>query len=311
MEGDDPGHRCVCCDPEKKTSPGYLIGMVSVILFLFVVFEAMIMVPQYEQSKNDKWMRKVWWFELVVFHTILLMFALCYFLSSATDAGSPGPEWTSASHANRYTRILKSSKASKRRCANQQSKFYGYYKPDRTHFCKQTNKLVLRMDHYCPWLDNTVGYWNYKYFFLTLFYGQWLTVAYCVFTFPTFLHATKSLDNLKVDFITMIAWFISAMLGGLLTWFFFFHCRLLANGYTTIEHCEKKRSQYDEDKREHYRTSPWDDGLINNIKESLGPQPLLWLLPTYAGWTRKGDKYYPDHCNLNHVLIKKGGAKVF
>lgn len=37
-------------------------------------------------------------------------------------------------------------------------------KPPRAHFDSVTKALVLNMDHYCPWMFNTIGYFNYRYF---------------------------------------------------------------------------------------------------------------------------------------------------
>eukprot|EP00584_Thalassiosira_punctigera_P002192 CAMPEP_0172533416 /NCGR_PEP_ID=MMETSP1067-20121228/6132_1 /TAXON_ID=265564 ORGANISM="Thalassiosira punctigera, Strain Tpunct2005C2" /NCGR_SAMPLE_ID=MMETSP1067 /ASSEMBLY_ACC=CAM_ASM_000444 /LENGTH=543 /DNA_ID=CAMNT_0013318061 /DNA_START=310 /DNA_END=1939 /DNA_ORIENTATION=+ len=61
-------------------------------------------------------------------------------------------------------------------------------KPPRSHYDHVTKSLVLNMDHYCPWMFNCVGYFNYRYFFnflwfvtVALFYGT----AIC---FPAFMN---------------------------------------------------------------------------------------------------------------------------
>jgi palmitoyltransferase len=47
-------------------------------------------------------------------------------------------------------------------------------KPPRSHYDHVTKSLVLNMDHYCPWMFNVVGYFNYRYFFNFL---VWVTAA--------------------------------------------------------------------------------------------------------------------------------------
>lgn len=43
-------------------------------------------------------------------------------------------------------------------------------KPPRAHHDSVSGKCVLHMDHYCPWMSNCIGFENYRYFVLFLFY---------------------------------------------------------------------------------------------------------------------------------------------
>ncbi|CAI0410988.1 unnamed protein product [Linum tenue] len=45
------------------------------------------------------------------------------------------------------------------------------YKPPRAHHCRVCRVCVLRMDHHCLWINNCVGYWNYKAFIVLVFYA--------------------------------------------------------------------------------------------------------------------------------------------
>jgi hypothetical protein len=59
----------------------------------------------------------------------------------------------------------------------------GLYRPPRSHYCSVTGRVVLNMDHFCPWVINTVGFYNRKFFVLFLIY----TAASCCWVVLTSL----------------------------------------------------------------------------------------------------------------------------
>jgi len=46
----------------------------------------------------------------------------------------------------------------------------GVIKPPTAHWCSEAQRVVVRMDHYCPWVNNVVGMFTQKYFLLFLLY---------------------------------------------------------------------------------------------------------------------------------------------
>ena len=60
-------------------------------------------------------------------------------------------------------------------------------KPPRSHYDHVTKSLVLNMDHYCPWMFNVVGYFNYRYFMNFLIYVAIGMTYGAVITFQPFM----------------------------------------------------------------------------------------------------------------------------
>lgn len=60
-------------------------------------------------------------------------------------------------------------------------------KPPRSHYDHVTKGLILNMDHYCPWMFNCIGYFNYRYFFNFLWFVT-IALSYgAVIIFPAFM----------------------------------------------------------------------------------------------------------------------------
>jgi len=164
------------------------------------------------------------------------------------------------------------------------------FKPIRTHHCRRCKKCTLKMDHHCMWITNCVGYYNHKFFFLTLlssFLGCLfiivLSVLRCIL--DTQWHLDIDHPIALVDFCIFILSSIGAIIqawsiGGM----FFFHCYLISRNMTHIEHncCRGKGPCH------------FNRGFCRNIRDVLGNNFLLWLVPIHSkpkGW--EGDEYEP------------------
>lgn len=116
----------------------------------------------------------------------------------------------------------------------------GALKPDRAHYDSMTKELVLKMDHYCPWVANCIGYSNYKFFVLFLFYA----ISYCLFiigtTIAPFIQVWSGNDvegykesGFRLQLI--LVFLVASVFSVSLVFLFGLHFYLISKNRTTIE----------------------------------------------------------------------------
>ncbi|KAM1069131.1 hypothetical protein EV1_001006 [Malus domestica] len=163
------------------------------------------------------------------------------------------------------------------------------FKPPRAHHCRVCRRCVLRMDHHCLWINNCVGYWNYKAFFMLVFYATlgclYSTVIIIKCGSQKDLEFSGSVSH-KVFYVVsgLVMASLSLMLGTLLGWHFY----LITQNMTTIEYYEGIRAAWLVKKSGQSYRHPYNLSIYTNITSVLGPNVLKWLCPTSVGHLKDG-----------------------
>uniref|UniRef100_A0A0X3PT62 Palmitoyltransferase n=1 Tax=Schistocephalus solidus TaxID=70667 RepID=A0A0X3PT62_SCHSO len=165
-------------------------------------------------------------------------------------------------------------------------------KPDRCHHCSTCGCCLLKMDHHCPWINNCVGFHNYKYFVVFLFWGT----LYCVYIVATsvvyfidFWGHIQYTPPSRYNFL--FVFFVAIMFGLSQLILFCYHIYLLSQNRTTLESFRAPTFRViGVDK------SGFNIGCRQNFKEVFGDRWGLWLLPVFTSrgtgcsFPRKGFK---------------------
>ncbi|XP_077014945.1 palmitoyltransferase ZDHHC20 isoform X5 [Tamandua tetradactyla] len=177
------------------------VGWVPVLFIAFVVvwsyYAYVVELCVYTISGNGENGKAVVY--LVAFHLFFVMFVWSYWMTIFTSPASPSKEfYLSNSDKERYEKEFSQERQQEilRRAARDlpiyttsATRTIRYcekcqlIKPDRTHHCSACDLCILKMDHHCPWVNNCVGFSNYKCFLLFLLYS----LLYCLFVTATVL----------------------------------------------------------------------------------------------------------------------------
>lgn len=128
----------------KKAGPIFVTLVTLLTTSVVVLFYTHVLPWNYA-----RWSTPTTIFNCVFGHWLLLNIVFNYYMGVRTSPGVPPP------HVDSPVSICKN-------CI--------IPKPARTHHCSVCKSCILKMDHHCPWLNNCVGHFNHRYFFLFCVY---------------------------------------------------------------------------------------------------------------------------------------------
>jgi palmitoyltransferase ZDHHC2/15/20 len=258
----------------RNQKPSSVLSIAVFVLICFVIFAFLFMRTQ--DIRGQKYIISAG--SVVAFMMLATTVLYTFFLTIFTHPGEV-PNYWAFSPMRPLSELEKKTvgfcvetkhNGSKRNCRK-----CLIWKPDRTHHCRELGTCVLRLDHYCMFVNNSIGYSNHKYFLLFLFYAVAATafvagnVGNVLFGGQDRFLPTQWLVGYLLLFTFNAAFFLA------LFCFLGFHLYMTMFGYTTLEYKEK---------REHYfmgkmYNNPYHCSVFTNFSQILGNNVFTWLIP--------------------------------
>jgi palmitoyltransferase len=166
----------------------------------------------------------------MIFHAFIFLALSSFAKAAQTDPGGVpnSKEWRTYGQPPPHLRERKHGKDQPRWCRKSDA-----YKPDRAHYSTAMRRVVLKFDHHCPWLGNTMGHGNYKFFFLFLLYASSACVMFNMNIIQLLVHLTlPAVDT----FLLLGAEVLTVILTSILVPFTLFHAHLISRNMTTCEY---------------------------------------------------------------------------
>lgn len=262
----------------------------------------------------------------IITNLFAALFFLSFFRASVTSPGRipDFPPWNLVNPTEDLKAVEAKRGGGERFCRHE-----GKYKPDRCHHCSQCQACTLRMDHHCPWLDNCVGFWNYKFFVLTLSYAilTLLFITACCSWFGHFISNQHSPLGVEVArlVVGIVLASVSGIIAAVLCLFFAIHVTMMRKGVTTLEVFEKQRNEdfgneesclgplccepKDPTTRKPINPSIYKlPSAIDNYKAALGEDVWWWWFPSVPSMkvgSADGLKFATFH-NRSTRVIEQG-----
>ncbi|XP_062917099.1 palmitoyltransferase ZDHHC15B isoform X1 [Mobula hypostoma] len=280
-----------CCQRLLAWIPVLIISMVVLWSYYAYVFELCVFTVRNGMEKAAY---------LVIFHLFFVLFVWTYCKAIFTEPAQPSRKFQlTRADRERYEReenpevqkqilldvaktlpvYTKTASGAIRYCDRCQ-----LIKPDRCHHCSICDTCVLKMDHHCPWVNNCIGFSNYKFFLLFLGYSM----LYSLFVAATVLQYfimfwTGGLPDGPAKFHVLFLLFVAVMFFLSLMFLLSYHCWLVSLNRSTLEAFSAPIFQHGPDK------NGYNLGTRKNLEHVFGPEKKYWLLPIF---TSIGDGHF-------------------
>lgn len=165
------------------------------------------------------------------------------------------------------------------------------YKPPRTHHCRVCKRCVLKMDHHCVWINNCVGYANYKPFIIFVLHAAVGSIYSMVVFFGFILHKEEDISIQSPRFFYILCGSIIVLLSISTSTLLGWHIYLLSCNMSTIEYREVVRAMWLAKKSGQNYRHKYDLGPYNNLILILGPNILTWICPCALGHLNDGTNF--------------------
>jgi len=297
-DDDEPDCPSCCCCSKETTDKLYIISVVFIMGFGYFSYWFLVVIP------FRWWASFIGFTNLIFLHISFSLMCYSYLKAIVTCPGFVNVIWQPADASFEDLEFAKTENSQSSDRYFDPSTFYrprwckycSSYKPPRAYHCRDLNRCILKLDHYCPWVYNAVGWKNHKFFFLFLFYAS-LSLFYhltCVvirgyylvnefnFNSDNFISAVE-LIIFGLQFILVLP--ITIAIFSL----FLYQFSCMYEGQTSIEvmHCSRYTKYL---KHRGYKLN-WfyKFGAIDNIKLVLGNNILHWLVPNIPPQILKGN----------------------
>lgn len=146
-------------------------------------------------------------------------------------------------------------------------------KPLRSKHCRVARRCVLMFDHHCPFVGNTVGLYNYKWFYLTLFFMALAVIGFLI-SLGIYIHRQPTVPWTLLAVGIYIGLFIIPS-GGMCI----YHTQLMLVNLTTNEHQNVMRYKYLFDAEKGRYKNLFNRGFRNNLMDRFFPTESCYILP--------------------------------